>query len=139
MPINQKDFGLATNRITQFDASVSGSATKKDLEDPKTWVNVAQFLTMGSEIRCLAEDMSFVMYGICTFVLGSKVKIKIIEEHKLDKVEKETVSGDFTAKLRGPHKWCILNSETGDEVQSGIATEADALKEIAQLTRALAS
>lgn len=134
------DFGLISHKVTQFSATVSGQLKKVDLEDPNLWVNVANKMIMGSEIRCLADDMSFIAYGICTFAQGSTAKIKIISMHKLDSVDYEEMSGesgDYECKLRGPKKWCIVQRSTGDVIKDGMATQLIAMKELKDYEQAL--
>lgn len=138
--LRPSEFGLVSHMISQFNANVPGHLTKADLENPDLWVNVANKLIMGSEVRCLADDMSFVAYGICTFAQGSTAKIKIITTHKLDAVDYEAMSGeagDYEAKLRGPKKWCIVQKSTGDVIKEGMATQLVAMQELKDYEKAL--
>jgi len=140
--LRPSDFGLVSHKITQFDANVSGVLKKIDLEDPDLWVNVANKMIMGSEVRCLADDMSFVAYGICTFAQGSTAKIKIISMHKLDVVSTETSATELSGyeiKLRGPKKWCLIKQSTGEIIKEGIATSTFAMKEMEDYVKALRS
>lgn len=139
MPIQPRDFGLTEHRIRQFDASVNGALTQKDLENPTLWENIAQQLTKGAEIRCIAEDMSFVAYGICTFVQGTVVRVKIISYHKLDKVKSVKQKGEYEAKLKGSRKWCVVKVSTGEDLAEMIPTQAEALRWIADYQKALAA
>lgn len=141
-PLRTDEFGLVTHRVTQFDANVPGHTSKEDLESPEFWVNVANKLIMGSEIRCLADDMSFVAYGICTFVQGSTAKIKINVIHKLDQVnydDYDSNAGAYETKLRGPKKWCIVKSTTGEVIKEDMPTKAIAEKELEDYQKALRS
>jgi hypothetical protein len=65
-PLRPADAGLFEHRVTRLDATVPGGYTTDQLEDPALWVNIANKMTMGTEVRCLADDMSFVAYGMCT-------------------------------------------------------------------------
>ncbi len=136
------DFGLISHKVTQFSATVPGKLNKDDLENTDLWVNVANKMVMGNEVRCLADDMSFIAYGICTFAQGSIAKIKIIAMHKLDEVDYEELSGeaaDYECKLRGSKKWCIVQRSTGDIIQEGMATQLIAMKELKDYEKALRS
>lgn len=140
--LRPSEFGLVSHKVTQFSADVPGGLSKTDLENPDLWVNVANKIIMGSEVRCLADDMSFVAYGICTFAQGSTVKIKIITMHKLDAVDYDEMSGeagDYELKLRGPKKWCIVQKSTGDVIKEDMATQLIAMKELKDYEQALRS
>jgi hypothetical protein len=139
-PINTADFGADTHRVNRFSADVPGSYTIKDLENPDAWVNVAKNMSMGCEVRCLADDMSFVAYGVCTFVQGSIAKVKINSFHKMDLVDPDSMgdaASDFEVKLRGPKKWSIVNKRSGDVVKEGIDTQLNAMRELEDYRKAL--
>lgn len=140
--LRTSEFGLMSHKVTQFSANVPGHLTKAELEDPDLWVNVANKMIMGSEVRCLADDMSFVAYGVCTFSQGSTAKVKIISLHKLDVVDSNEQAGqmgDYMIKMRGPKKWCLIQVSTGDVIKEGIATQTFAMKEMEDYIQALRS
>ena len=139
LPIVRKDFGLQTHRVRHFDATVPGSMTKKDLENTKFWDNVASDFLMGAEVRCVADDMSFVATGICTYAEGTTVKIAIISFDKLDSVDVEKASPDFSAKLCGSKKWCIFKNADDTMIKEDIATKAEAERFISDYVKALAA
>lgn len=141
VPLRPAEFGLIEHKARRFNAEVSGKFTAKELEDPALWVNCAQKLQMGAEIRCIADDMSFVAYGICTFAQGSTAKIKIIAMHKLDAVDHIDTgpAGDFEVKFRGPKKWSIINNKTGEVVKEDIATQLECLRDLEDYKKALRS
>lgn len=133
-------FGAIQHEVPRFGATVPGTLTKDDLEDPDLWVHVARNMTMGCDIRCIADDMSFVAFGTCTFAQGSMVKIKIYSFNELDVVDYDSVSDEaskFIVKLRGPRKWCIVNNETGEVVKEDIADKATAERELSDYHKAL--
>jgi len=140
-PLRRTDFGLSQHRIRQFDATVPGQYTIEDLQDPALWSSVAGQLEMGAEVRCLADDMSFVAHGVCTFAAGAVASIKIYSFYPLDKVDPKlvAVSKEYDIKLRGPKKWCIVHMPTGDVVKEGIANQGVALRELEDYERALRS
>lgn len=131
-PLVPRDFGLVIHKVQSFNAVVPGYFDKKDLEDTNLWANVANKMRMGDEIRCLADDMSFVAYGVVTFVKGAVAKVKIVSSCPLDKVSASLVdsASDYELKLRGPKKWCIVHKKTGDVVMSEIATKVDAERDL---------
>jgi len=137
-PLRPSNFGLLEHKARRFDAVVNPEYINS-LEDPDLWVNCANKIDMGDEIRCLAEDMSFVAYGICTFKQGTTVKLKIIQFKELDPVDDDLAEkeSDFEVKMRGKKKWCISKKSTGEIIKEGISKQAEALKELADYEKAL--
>lgn len=136
------DFGAIEHKVPRFNADVPGHLTKDDLENPDLWVNVARGMTMGCDIRCIADDMSFVAFGTCTFAQGSSVKVKIYSFNELDKVDYDAMAdeaGRFITKFRGPKKWSIVNNETGEIVKEDIQDQVTAVRELADYQKALRS
>ncbi len=139
-PLSSGDFGAITHKVPQFSAEVSGKLSKEDLENPDLWTHVARSITMGCDIRCIADDMSFVALGVCTFVQGSSVKVKIYSFNELDAVDHEVMgdtAGKFITKMMGRNKWCIVNNETSEVVKKDMATQLEAMRELADYQKAL--
>jgi hypothetical protein len=141
-PIKTTDFGLATHTYRQFNAIVPQGTDPKELENPALWTHIAPQLTEGSEVRVVSEDYSFVAYMICTFSAGSAVRMKTMHGYELETVDYDALqqqTGDVVIKLRGPKKWCLVRQSTGDVIREGIPTQSEAMKELEQYNRALAS
>lgn len=140
MPLRPANCGLIEHKVRRFNANVPGQMTVDDLENPDLWANLAPQFEMGSEVRCLADDMSFVAYGVVTYAQGSVAKLKIIARHKLDKVDHEALkdaAGDYNIVQKGPKKWCIVQMSTGDVIKEGIPNQMDAMRELADYQKAL--
>lgn len=141
-PLRPANFGLIIHRVREFSATVPGAFSVAELEDSNLWANVAGQMEMGSEVRCIADDMSFVARGICTFSQGALAKIRIYQFTELDKVDYDTANdaaSDYAIKLCGPLKWCIVQKSTGDRVKEGIDKQVDAMRELEDYQRALRS
>ena len=141
-PLRATNFGLALHKYRQFNAIVPGTFKDADLENPKFWGNVANQMDITCEVRCVADDMSFVAYGICTFVQGSTVKIKIYQRHELDAVDHDAmndVASDYVVKLRGPKRWSIVKTSTGEVIKEDIATQLEAMRDLEDFKKALRS
>jgi len=140
-PIRPASFGAATHQVRQFNAEVSGKLTKKELEDPKLWSLVAKHFSMGdTEIRCIADDLSFVAYGIVTYAQGTTAKIVIYAFHKLDEVDRSEVIDpldDYTVEMKGAKKWCIVKQSTGEIIKQDIDTQLAATRELGDYKKAL--
>ncbi len=135
-PLRTTSFGLAEHSYRRFSATV---ATLDDVENPDFWVHVAPQFRIGDEVRLLAEDMSFVATGLCTYASGRILKIKIIEKHELDVVNEDDIVGAdrFYIKMRGPLKWCIVDSETNENIKTHIADQVTAARELSDYKKAL--
>jgi len=134
------DFGAIEHKVPRFNADVPGTLTKEDLENPDLWAHVGRSMTMGCDVRCMADDMSFVAFGTCTFAQGSSVKIKIYSFNELDEVNYDEMNDEaakFIIKLRGSKKWCIVNNENGDIVKTDIPTQLEAMRELTDYQKAL--
>lgn len=141
-PIKTSDFGLAVHTMQSFTATVPGSLKPEDLENPALWVHVAPQLQIGSEVRVLADDQSFVAYLICTFRAGSLARMKTMHGYELEQVDYDALdnqTGDLIIKQRGVKKWCIIQQSTGEVIKEGIANQSKAMRELEDYQRALAS
>ena len=140
-PIRPAMFGADTHVVRRFNAQVSGKLTRKDLENPKLWSLVAKHFTMGdTEVRIMADDMSFLAYGIVTYAQGTTAKISVYAFHKLDEVDHSEVIDpldDYITKMMGPKKWCIVKASTGEVIKELIPTQLDAARELAEYKRVL--
>lgn len=140
-PLRVPDFQLAEHSYRRHNAVVPGSLEKEDLTNPALWVNVSNRINMGDEIRCVADDYSFVAYLFCTHRVGNKAVLRLMSGFTLDTVGESAPDDDFDYehKLRGPKKWCIVEKSTGKVVKEGISTEAEALRELEDFRKALAA
>lgn len=130
--LSPADFGLVEHKIRRFNALVPAKYAN-ELDNPDLWVHCANKMEMGCEVRCLADDMSFVAYGICTFVQGTIVNLNITSFHELDIVDPDEVgdeASDFRIKNRGPRKWSIIKISTGEVIKEDMATQMEALREL---------
>ena len=135
-PLRPSDFGTVEHKVNRFNAEVPGEYADH-LENPELWVNCASKMEMGCEVRCIADDMSFVAYGICTFAQGSTVKIKILKFHELDAVDPEMADDDYELKLCGSKKWCIRKTSDGSVIKEGMATQLEGMRELDDYKKAL--
>lgn len=140
-PIRPASFGASAHRVRQFNAEVSGKLTKKDLENPALWSLVAKNLTMGNtEIRCIADDMSFVAFGVVTYAQGTTAKIVIYAFHKLDEVDRAEVVDpldDYIVDIMGAKKWCIVKKSTGEVIKEDMDTQLIAVRELVEYKKVL--
>jgi len=145
-PIRPADFGLVSHRVRHFDATVSGTFGANNgeaLEFSNTWAFVAKQIQAGDEIRVLADDCSFRAELLCTYALGTEVKMKLIHFLPVDEVDYEKLNvntGDYQVVQRtGIKKWCIIKTSTGEEIKDRIPTQSQAFRELEDYIRSMAA
>lgn len=138
-------FGIAESKYRQLSAYVPGDTTKEELESSEFWVNYARQLQAGSEVRCLAQDSTFVAYMICTFVLGTDVRMRCTGFHKLqesisdDEVDNYQVKG-YKVKNGGATGFYIQVESTGDRLfGKSFPTQIDAMIALRDHAKALSA
>jgi hypothetical protein len=138
--VSSSEFQLDSHRYQRFDCITPTGINKENITEPQHWVNVAGKLRVFDEIRCISEDHSFVAYLIVTFVQGTDVKLKLVNGAELESFEGDYAQNSkYDVVLRGTHKWCIIDTSTGDVLFKDIATKAKAYKELEDYTKALNS
>lgn len=140
-PVKITDFQRAEHRYARHDCIVPNGLTKKDLENPELWVNVAPQLNKGfgfDEIRAVSMDESLVAYLIVTFSQGTDARLKVINIVELEPVgEIDAPQGKYDVKLLGVKKYVLFNTITGEHIKTGIATKVEAYKELDDYLKAL--
>jgi hypothetical protein len=132
LPVLPTQFGLYTHKLKQFSAIAPTGMTKEDIAKPEFWKHVAAQLQQGYEVRILAEDYAWVAYGIVTFKHSNNVKVTVTGFTQIDDVSYDTgaIQDRYVAKQRGVLKWCIVDTETGENVFTNIPTQGKALLEL---------
>ena len=140
-PIRPAAFGAAAHQVRYFNAEVSGKLTKEDLESPKLWSLVAKHFTMGdTEVRMIADDLSFIAFGVVTYAQGTTAKVMVYAFHQLEEVNHDEVVDpldDYVVQMKGVKKWCIIQKSTGEIIKEGIPTQLDAQRELQEYKRVL--
>ena len=131
LPIKPSTFGLTNHQYRKYAAIAAAGMNKDDLHNPLFWSHVANQLSMFDEVRVLAEDGSWVADVIITFKHANNVKATVTNFTELDKVSYDTPDvGRYRAKQKGVLKWCIEDTETGENVFEKIATQSAAYKQL---------
>jgi len=97
------------------------------------WYFVAGDIQQGDEIRCEDEEGQYLAYLYVTFKHGRKIMAKVLQFYDLsdDTKSLETFkNGRYDVCQKGPLKWCIVDTETGERIREGIATRTQAFKEL---------
>ena len=143
---NQRDFGLAKHRFNYHDANYPRKLTPQQLTDSALWTAVAQnHLRPGDEVRVIAEDNSFYARLLVLAKSANIARMFVLEYIEMDTVVRinndvmdgATDSDPFHIKLRGPRKWCIVNRQTQQVIKEDIATQHEALRDLAEYRQAL--
>lgn len=134
-------FGLSQHKFNTFSAIVDGKATEDDLTNKDYWVHFARSFVAGDEIRCLANDSSFVAYLVVLYVNGTDTLIKCTGFHKLENVDKQLDETEgYEVKNGGAAGWYIKVKDTGERLfEKGFKTQALALRELEDYLKALAA
>lgn len=141
-PLRTSEFGLASHRFQQFDATAKPELTREDLENPTLWQHVAPRINPGDEIRVRAEDDSWVALLHVTYSAGNQIRVKLVYSQVLEKVNPDDIeqqSSLYEVKQKGVKKWCIIQKDNGDIIEELIPTKLEALKQLDDLERALAA
>lgn len=145
-PINARFFGQSNHMYSEFSAEVPGNlitdGNPKILEQPRLWVNHANFIRAGSEVRVLADDCSFRALLLCTFVQGSDIRMKVVHFAEIEEVDYDAISNiydDYQVKMRGIRKWCIQKISTSEFIVEDIPTQSEAHKWLESYIKALAA
>ena len=127
-----KQMRTAKADVRSYSVLVPTGMGKKELEKADLWDHVANSLQQYDEVRCLAEDGSFVANVIVTFKAGNKVLVKTTNFTELEVISYAEHSGmnRFEVKQRGPKKWCILDTKDGSVVHELIPTQSEAYKKL---------
>lgn len=138
-PISERDFGLEEQHYRSFSAYVPADYEEADLESPAIWVHVARKMSAGSELRCMAEDMSWVAYCLVMSVNGPNVLVKVLAIHVLDKVLAQEAKSGLEVKFRGPvRKFGVIDCATGTFLKDGIPSKLQAMQEMEDFIKARA-
>lgn len=139
-------FGPAVTRYIQYDAEVPADTPKAHLEDPKLWVHFAKTIRAGSEIRCVADDRSWVAYLYVTYSQGNDLRAKIVTYHKLLSSAEAEVDDNpypgYQLKNGGGAGWYVKVESTGERLKlprKSYPNPGEALKDLEEYIRALAA
>jgi len=102
----------------------------EDLENPTFWVNVANRLRPGDEVRVVDDGYQWVSVVFIAFCNGLDVRAKILYGVDLDFEGElpDEVSSNYEVKLRGTHRFCVIRKSDGEILQENIATKSAAEK-----------
>ena len=137
-----REIGLAEHDYRRHNAMVPSTVKEKDLTNKDYWVHVSHKLQGGDEIRCIAEDNSFVAYLIVLHVNRPDVLLKCIGFHVLESVPDQSYDADPNYIIkRGPGRagWYVQTKETGDKIVEGLESQSKAFKALEDHKRALAA
>ena len=137
-PLKRSDVQVFGTNFLVYGAIASKQLTKKEIVDPKLWVNVASKFVMGCEIRVVDVDNSFMARVFITFANQHDVRLHLLEYHVFETASVTTDEDEYTVRMRGPHKWCIMRKDDPDPVQSDIATKHEAEKQLTEYLNTLA-
>lgn len=121
-------FKTAQHAYTVHNASTPGELSKDDLTNPRLWALCSNKIRPGDEIRCLADDNTYLARLLVMFVNGSDVRVAMESFTSLkSEVEKFDADGEeYVVKNGGNAGWYIQKVSTKERVVTRIATEQEA-------------
>lgn len=127
-PFRRSALQLAEHAYRRFNITVPSNLPEEALTDYRLYVNVAEKINAGDEIRVLAEDFSFRALLVAGFADRANVRLHLLEFNQIEiPIDDEGFESEYEIKLRGTEKFCIIRKEDGEVIQSGIPTKAKAL------------
>ena len=139
-PLLPKHFGLAEHKFRRFNAVVPPGLDKDTILDPTLWAMIAPQCRMGDEIRCIAEDNSFYALLFVSFSQGTDIRVELIHGTSLEDADLSEINdelNDYIVEQKGQLKFCIVKKSTGERIKEGIATKAQAEKELEEYRKIL--
>lgn len=137
-PIMQGQFGLAEHRFSMFSCIMAATVTVDTITEPALFVNVANKLTEGDEIRVVAEDQSFIARLYVTFVRGTDVRVKLLEFYEIDEnADIDEPDDRYKISVRGAKRVCVQDLETGEFLFENLPDKKTAHRELDDYLRAM--
>ncbi len=118
------------HRIAQLEALVPAQLEPADILNPETWAHIGNKLTPYCLIHVLWMDGSKYIQVMCTHVNGAASRfVPITELKELERLVGSNVNvrEDMLIEERGPLKWCVIDTATGDVLHQMCATQAEAI------------
>lgn len=135
------EFGPAVHKYTTYSVFVDETMTKEELENPKFWVHVARRLRPGDEIRCMANDSSFVARMVVLYTNGTdaRVRCESLSKFSAPKMEGYQADKDYEVKNGGVVGWYVRKISTGERIITKMGSEAEAFTALAEYKKRLAA
>lgn len=105
---------LAVHAYRSLAVQTPAGATPKDMEDPAFWTHIARSLQPGDEIRCLADDSTYVATVFITLVVGNDVRARVTSFTDLGELPDAELSEDYRVMNGGATGYWIKDMRTGD-------------------------
>jgi hypothetical protein len=141
-PLNSSNIGLASHVYQTFSATVEQGITKKDILTGEYWKLISGKLRHHDEIRLVAEDGSFYMRVLVTFIMGTDVRVKEIEYVKLEKVDEQdyNVESKYDVYHRGGNRgFAVRKKDTGENIIENCESKSAAHKQLEDYLKIMAA
>jgi hypothetical protein len=117
-------------RMAQFEAIVPAQLSPNKVLDPMTWVHISGKFQPYCHIHVLWADGSKYILIMCTHLNGAASRFVALSElRELEHLVGAAINvrEDMTIQERGPLKWCVIDSDSGDILKDMCATQAEAI------------
>ncbi len=131
---------LAVHTYRALAVQTPAGAKKADLEEPAFWTHIARNLQAGDQIRCLADDSTYVADVFVTLVVGNDVRARVLNFTALGELPDAEVGEDYKIVNGGATGYWVRDTRTGDDVfQRRFASPRDARTALDNHLKALAA
>ena len=107
---------LAVHAYRSLAVQTPAGAKKADLEDPSFWTHVARNLQAGDEVRCLADDSSYIASVYISLVVGNDVRARVLNYLDLGELPDVEIGEDYKIMNGGATGYWVRDTRTGDDV-----------------------
>ena len=132
---------LAVHAYRSLAVETPAGATPKDMESADFWTHIARSLQPGDEIRCLAEDSSYVATVFITLVVGNDVRARVTNFTDLGELPDVEVGENYRIMNGGATGYWVKDMRTGDPVfdKKRFASARDARNAVETHLKAMAA
>ena len=118
---------LASHAYNSWSINAPEGVITDDLDKADFWSLLAQKLRPFDEIRIVADDSTWVAYGIVKSCSRNWAEIKVKNVIELGKPADPSVSKLYKAEWKGPERrWCVIRIKDGAILQDQIETAIQA-------------
>lgn len=133
-PVFQGDYSMYVHTNNDHVVQMDIDTPLEELKDSAKWVNVANKFRPGDKVIVLARDYSWRVELMVRYVNGSHVNMAVLSEVRWEEnIGDVDDMSDFEVTLMGVKKWVIRDKKSGEIKAEGIASKAQAYKQLEEL------
>jgi len=138
-PLTRDAFGLWQHKRQTHNAYIPHGVTFEETLDPFFWSFVATSIRDNDRIEMVAEDGTWMATCHVKLATTRTVSLEKLNYIEFDSTQQVYAVDDWLVKWNGPsHKWVYIDP-TGEIVEKGYSSEADAMKALTLYRRKIAA